>query len=118
MDCAQRAWVLLGKGSNVHVQVILTMRFGIFNPLLQNLLSLFDELSVQINCVGLDAPVGVVLAEDKFGRLFVIFLHLAPVRLALLRQLFGARAIAVGVGFLGLFRRVSTLSSVDAIIVR
>lgn len=91
------------EASNVHVQVILSMRFGIFNALLQDLLGLFDELPVQINCVGFDAPVGVVLAEDKFGCLFVVFLHLAPVRLALLRQLFGARAIAVGVGFLRLF---------------
>jgi hypothetical protein len=35
--------------------------------------------------------------------LLVVFLHLAPVGLALLRQLFGARSIAAGVGFLGLF---------------
>lgn len=60
------------------------MRFGIFNALLQNILSLLDKLAMQIDRVGLHAPVGVVLAEDKLRRLLVVFFHLAPMRLALL----------------------------------
>jgi hypothetical protein len=70
---------------------------------------------MQINRIGLNTSIGIVLAEDKLGRLLVVFLHLATVCLALLRQLFGARPIAAGVCFLGLFSRlVSTLSPLDA----
>jgi hypothetical protein len=101
------------------MKMILPMRFSIFNALLQNILRLLDKLSMQIDRIGLNASIGVVLAEDKFGRLLVVFLHLATVRLALLRQLFGARAIAAGVCFLGLFSRLvskSTLSLLDAML--
>jgi hypothetical protein len=38
----------------------------------QDLLGLLDELTVQIDGVGLDAPVGVVLAEDELRRLSVV----------------------------------------------
>ena len=78
------------------------MRLGILDPLFQDLLSLLSELAVQINGVGIDASVGVVLAEDELGRLFVVLLHLAAVGLALLGELLGAGAIAARVGFLRL----------------
>lgn len=60
------------------------MRFGVSNALLQNLFRLLDELTMQVDRVCLSAPVGIVLSEDKLGRLLVVFFHLAPVRLALL----------------------------------
>lgn len=79
------------------MQVVLPMRFCVLDPLLENLLSLLDELAVQVDGIGGDAPVGVVLAEDKLGRLLVVVIHLAAVRLAFLRELFGAGAIAARV---------------------
>lgn len=85
------------------------MRLGVLDALLQNLFGLLDELPVQIDRVGRDAPVGVVLAEDKLRRLSVILLHLASVGLALLGELFGGRAIAARVGF---FRLVSSAHSI------
>ena len=84
------------------MEMILTVRFRILNPLLENLLSLFDELSVQIDGVRRDTPVGVVLAEDELRRLLVVFFHLAPVGFALFGEFFGLGAIAAGVGFLRL----------------
>lgn len=78
------------------------MRLGVLDALLQNLLGLLDELPVQIDGVGRDASVGIVLAEDKLRRLSVVFLHFAAVGFALLGELFGARAIAARVCFLGL----------------
>lgn len=81
------------------MQMILPMRLGILNPLLQDILRLLDELSMQINRISRYAPIGVILAEDEFGRLLVVFVHLAPVGLALLGELFCARAIAALVGF-------------------
>jgi hypothetical protein len=75
--------VLSGRCPHVHMKMILSMRLGIFNALFQNLLGLLDKLSMQIDRIGLNAPVGIVLAEDKLRRLLVVFLHLAPVRLAL-----------------------------------
>jgi hypothetical protein len=55
---------------------------------------------VQIYGVGLDAPVGVVLAENELRRLSVVLLHLAAVGLTLLGELLSGGAIAAGVGFL------------------
>lgn len=86
------------------MKVILPMRLGILDPLFQDLLSLLNELPVQINGVCLDAPAGIVLAEDKLRRLSVILLHLAAVCLSLLGELLGAGAIAARVGFLRLAR--------------
>lgn len=87
---------------HLHMKMGLSMRLGILDPLFQDLLGLLSELAVQIDGVGLDAPVGVVLAEDELGRLFVVLLHLAAVGLALLGELLGAGAIAARVGFLRL----------------
>lgn len=99
------------------MQMILAMRLRVSNALLQNLLRLLDKLAMQIDRIGLDAPVGIVLAENKLGRLLVVFLHLAPVRLAFFGQLFGARAITIVVRFFGLFaRRVRTSSRRDGIL--
>ena len=84
------------------MKMILTVRFRILNPLLKNLLCLFDELSVQIDGVCCDTPIGVVLAEDELRRLLVVFFHLATVGFALFGEFFGLGAIAAGVGFLRL----------------
>lgn len=86
------------------MQMILSMCLGVFDALLQNLLGLLNELSVQIDRVGRDASVGVVLAKDELGRLLVILFHLAAVRLALLREFFGFRAIAARVCLFRLIR--------------
>lgn len=47
------------------MQMTLAGAFGIFYPLLQNLLCLFNELAVQINCVGIDSSDSIVLAKDE-----------------------------------------------------
>lgn len=78
------------------------MRFGILDALFEDLLRLLDKLTVQIDRVGRNSSIGVVLPEDKLGSLLIILLHLATVGLALLGQLLGAGAIAARVGILGL----------------
>jgi len=80
------------------------MRLGVADALLQNLLGLLDKLSMQVNGVGGDAPVGVVLAENELGRLLVVFFHFATMRLALLGELLCAGAITARIGFLRLRR--------------
>ena len=95
------------------MKVILPMRLGILDPLFQDLLSLLNELPVQINGVCLDAPVGIVLAEDKLRRLSVILLHLAAVCLSLLGELLGGGAIAARVGLLGLARVLALLELLE-----
>lgn len=75
------------------MEVALAMRLGILDALLQNLLRLLDELSVQIDGICLYAAIGVVLTEDVLRRLLIILLHLAPVSLAILRELLGGGAI-------------------------
>lgn len=78
------------------------MRLGVLDPFFQDLLSLLDELSVQIDGVCLNTPAGVILTEDELRRLSVVLLHLAAVCLSLLGELLGAGAIAARVGVLGL----------------
>jgi hypothetical protein len=88
------------------MKMVLPMRLGVLDPLFQDLLGLLDELTVQIDGVGLDAPVGVVLAEDELRRLSVVLIHLAAVGLALLGELLGGGAIAARVGVLRLWESV------------
>lgn len=95
------------------MKVILPMRLGILDPLFQDLLSLLNELPVQIDSVCLDAPASIVLAEDKLRRLSVIFLHLAAVCLSLLGELLGAGAIAARVGILRLVRVLAVLKRLE-----
>lgn len=85
---------------NLHVKMRLSMLPRVLDALLEDLLRLLDELPVQIDRVG--RHVGVVLAEDELRRLSVVLLHLAAVRLALLGQLLGQRAVAILVGLPGL----------------
>jgi hypothetical protein len=84
------------------MKMILSMRLGILDALFEDFLGLLDKLAVQINRVGLNAPVGIILAEDKLRRLPVVLLHLTAMRLSLLGELFGAGAIAARVRFLRL----------------
>lgn len=81
------------------MQMALSMRLGILDALLQNLLSLLDKLPMQIDGIRRYAAVGVVLTEDKLRRLLVVLVHLATMRLPLLGEFFRARAIAALVGF-------------------
>jgi hypothetical protein len=85
-----------------HVQVRLAVLLGVADALLEDLLGLFDELAVEIDGVAVDFADGVVFAEDEFGGLLVVLVGFGSVRLALLRQLFRAGAIAALVGLLGL----------------
>lgn len=62
---------------------------------------------MEINGIRLNASIGVILPEDKLGRLLVVFVHFATMRLALLRQFLGLRAIAARVGFLRLIFIIS-----------
>jgi hypothetical protein len=93
-----------------HVQVRLAVLLGVANALLEDLLGLFDELAVKINGVAVDFADGVVFAEDELGGLLVVLVGFGGVRLALLRQLFRASAIAALVGLLRLRGEVLVLA--------
>lgn len=72
-----------GRQENSHVQMRLSMRLSVFDPLLENFFRFFNELAVQIDSVRCYAPFGVILAEDVFGGLAVVLLHFATVLFAL-----------------------------------
>ena len=78
------------------------MRLGILDALFEDLLRLLNELSAQIDRIGRNTSIGVVLPENKLGSLLIVLLHLATVGLSLLGELLGAGAIAVRVGILRL----------------
>lgn len=86
------------KGLCLHMQMRLPVLPRILDPLLQDLLRLLDILPMQIDRVRRDSSVGVVLAEDKLGRLPVILLHLPAMLLAFLGELLSQSAVAVLVG--------------------
>jgi hypothetical protein len=94
LDVARGVVALANNG----VQVRLAAGAVCADPLLEDALGLLDELTVQVNAVLLDAPVGVVLAEDELRGLAVVVVHLAIVGLALVGQLLGRGAVAVRVG--------------------
>ena len=70
-------------------------------PLLKNILRFLDELPMQIDCVGWDAPLSVVLAEYEFRGLFVVLLHACAVVFAFLREGVRGSAVALCIGLLG-----------------
>jgi hypothetical protein len=65
------------------VQVRLASSLIRADALFENALRLFDELAVQVDAIGVDTAGGVVLAEDVFGCLLVVFIDLGAVSLAL-----------------------------------
>jgi hypothetical protein len=56
---------------------------------------------VQVDRVRGDAALGVVLAEDVLGRLFVVLLHLDAVLFAFFGERVRRAAVAPAVGLLG-----------------
>ena len=87
---------------DLHMQMILPMCLSVLDPLFQDLLRLLDELPVEIDRVGRDTSIGVVLAEDELRGLLVVLLHLAAVGLSFLRELLGAGSITARIGVLRL----------------
>lgn len=87
-----------------HMQVRLPARLGVLDARLEDVLSLLDELPVQVDRVVGDAPGGVVLAEDILGGLLIVCVHLGAVLLALVGEGFGLGAIAALVCLAGLWR--------------
>lgn len=77
------------------MQMGLTMRLGIFDPLLQNILRLLNILSVEINRIRWNPSWGIILTEDKLGCLAIILLHLATVSFPLFGELLCERAISI-----------------------
>lgn len=64
---------------------------------LEDALGLLDELPVQVDLVRVDVVAPVVGPEDEVGRLPVVVVHARRVRLALVREGLGRRAVAVAV---------------------
>lgn len=90
------------NGEYLHVQMVLSMRLCIFDPLLQDILCLLHELAVQIDGIRRNPPRRIVLTENELGCLSVILLHLAAVGFSLLRELLCKRTVATLIGMSGL----------------
>jgi hypothetical protein len=66
------------------MKVVFASAAGGFDAFFEHVLCFLDEEAVQVDCVVLDAPVCVVLAEDVVARLPVVLLHLRSVLFSLL----------------------------------
>lgn len=96
--------------ANDHMQVRLSLLTSISNPLLQDLLCLFDILTVEVNGICRDLTNSVVFSEDEFGSLLVEGIGLCGVLLALFAQSMRLCAIAARVCCLRLRREMLTLT--------
>lgn len=82
-----------------HMQVSLARRLSISYPLLQDLLRLLHELSMQIDSVAGHLSNSIVLAEDVLRSLLVVVVGFGFVLLALLAKLVRAGPIALLICF-------------------
>ncbi|KAL9036654.1 MAG: hypothetical protein Q9180_004174 [Flavoplaca navasiana] len=60
-----------------------TVGSGISDPLLENILGLLNELTVQIDGVAFNPPRGIVLAKDEVRGLLVVLIHHCAMSFAL-----------------------------------
>lgn len=91
------------------VQVVLAMLLRVPDALLEDVLGLFDKLSVKINGVPIYAIRRIVLAEDVLRGLLVVLSHLCAMALAGLGQFVSGLAVAGLVGFVRLVEAVLPL---------
>lgn len=89
-------------GANSHVQMGLAPALGCPNALFHYMLCLLDKLAMQIDCVAVDTPRRVVLAEDEFAGLPIVLVHQRAVPLAFFGKIVRGGAIAAFVGLVGL----------------
>ena len=61
------------------MKMIFASASGGFDAFFEHVLCFLHEEAVQINCVALDAPVCIILAEDVIARLSVVLLHFGSV---------------------------------------
>jgi hypothetical protein len=66
------------------MKVVFASAAGGFDAFFEHVLCFLDEEAVQIDCVVLNAPICVVLAEDVVARLTVVLLHFGGVLFPLL----------------------------------
>lgn len=99
LDLLNMPWAVIPLPDN-HMQMVLPRLLRVPDPLLEDILRLLDELPVQVDRVGGDAPRGVVLPEDVLGGLFVVLGHRRAVLLAFFREGVGRGPVARGVGLL------------------
>jgi hypothetical protein len=90
-----------------HVEVCLTGRFCVPDPLFENVFGFLHKLAVQVDRVRCDATFGIVLAKDELGGLFVIFVHGSAMRFAFFGQLVGGGTVATVVGLFGLGKTIA-----------
>lgn len=94
LDMASRVVPLADNG----MKVVLTSSLILANATFENALRLLDELAVQIDSIGINAAGSVVFAENEFGSLKVVFVHLAVVGLALVGELLCCGTVTIFVG--------------------
>jgi len=76
-----------------------------FDPLLQDILCLLDELTVEVNSVFWNSSICIVLPKDEFRGLLVELFHFHSVCLSLFRQFMSCRSISTFVGLTRLIPR-------------
>lgn len=95
-------WTMIPLADD-NMQMILSSAPCIFDSLLQDILSLLHELSVQIDGICWHAIGRIVLAKNEIGGLLIVLRHLLSVRLSFIGELFCCCAVAGIVGLFGAF---------------
>lgn len=86
------------------------------DALFQDILGLFNELSMKVDGIRRNSTLSVILAEDELRRLSIVLFHQLRVSLALLRVLMCCGAISTLVRLMRLLRSGSIRSGASSFI--
>ena len=86
----------------LHMQMCFTMGSGISYSLLENILGLLEELTVQIDGVAFDPPGGIILAEDEVRGLLIVLVHHCAMSFALFGEPVSGGSVPSFIGVAGL----------------
>lgn len=102
------------KGSKrsryLHMQMVLAGALCVLDSLFQNLLGLFNKLTVEVNGITVDSSYSVVLAEDVFRSLSIVVVGLLTVVLCFLRQVVSGTSISTRIRLLRFGRTMLTFA--------
>lgn len=82
------------------MQMVLASALCVLDSLFQNLLGLFNKLTVKVNGIAVNSSYSIVLAEDELGGLSVVVVRLLSMALSFLRQVVGSTSISTRVSLL------------------
>lgn len=96
------------------VQVGLASALSILYTFFKDILCFFNELPMQIDRIGGNPVLRIILTENKFRSLLVVLLHLCTMSLSFIRESLCCSSITAIVCFLGFLEAITALAGLLA----